>query len=284
MCRMLAFHVLGPGRGLASELVQLLPKAASDDKYERELGGDGRHCHGYGYILVYRRSPRSGWLLSYERGDSYNPEDLEAGCEENLKGVREAASRVASIVETAVEAYLIFHARRTEGEPRGAVHAHPFRENASLEGGLGEVFLAHNGSVDKIALASSRGFASPKIYTDSHLVLKALAEDLKGARLEDIEGRLKASIEGLKGYTRTALDLLIMMITPTSTPRLWAYGYVRPGLSGVAREYYRPIVIVGDGIKAYVSSTIRDLMGRMPGIAEKHIDGHLEPLVVSSLG
>jgi len=37
--------------------------ASRDDIYLREIAGDGRHCHGYGYVAVLKR--HGAWAVSY---------------------------------------------------------------------------------------------------------------------------------------------------------------------------------------------------------------------------
>ena len=263
MCRMLAIHARGEGLETARQLVLLLAEAASFDPYLEKIAGDPRHCHGYGYTLA---TPASrGWRIVHERFDAHPPLGLEEACKANLEELRKAAGKIAEMLKGVDEAMLVFHARRAgRSEPRGHTAAHPFREETILEtpGGttLAEVYLAHNGGVHKEPLAENLGLAGKtSLYTDSHLILKTIASRLNHARLEEVGDKLRDAIGEVKPHTKSALDLLILIAPPGYKPQLYAYGHIADR-TPERQIYYQPIIVEGPGYKAYVSSTIKDLM------------------------
>lgn len=281
---MLAVRARGPGLGVASRLVELLPEAASRDPYLEALEGDGRHCHGYGYVAAVKTS--GSWRLVSERFDAHPDLSWDEACEVNLESLRDASRRLAGALGDAEEAAVVVHARRTFEEPRGATGAHPFREEVVLDAGggssvLAEVYLAHNGSVDKEGVASGLDLKGPvEAYTDSHIVLKKLAAGLNGSRVNSLTARIAAAIGDVIPHVNSALDLLILIYAPGRDPLLAAAGYVADPGDRARWEYYKPIVVVGEGYSAYLSSTLWDLAGRegVPARESRVIQGLLAVL------
>ncbi len=262
MCRMLAARASGRGLVAVSRLASLLPRAASNDPYLEAIAGDGRHCHGYGFVAALKT--RGSWRVLYERFDAHPDLPEEEACRANLEALSEAASRLSRLLEGAEEAALILHSRRTRSEPRGVTGAHPFREEVTIKTGgssmLAEVYLAHNGGVYKEEIAKSLGLEDlAGAYTDSHLVLKKVAKDLQGSPPDELAERLASSLSGILPYVKSALDILVMITTPGLEPFLAAFGYVANPRDRERWEYYKPIVVSGEGFTAYISSTIWDL-------------------------
>lgn len=262
MCRMLAARASGPGLRVVSSLASLLPRAASRDPYLEAIAGDGRHCHGYGYVAALKVG--GSWRVIYERFDAHPDLPGEEACEANLKALSEAVERLSGILEVADEAALILHSRRTRAEPRGITGAHPFREEVvvNIEGSevLAEVYLAHNGGVNKESLAGELGLKSlAKTYTDSHIVLKKLAASLRGSRWDEVVERIASRVREVLPHVKSALDLLVMVNAPGSEPIVAAVGYVADPSDRDRWEYYKPIVVSGEGYSAYISSTLWDL-------------------------
>jgi len=279
VCRMVAGLARGEGVEALAELVLLLPDAASNDPYLAAItGGEPRHCHGYGYFAAIRRS--GAWVLSYERFDAADAGlGEEEACEANLAALRAAAQRLASETRGAEAALILFHARRAgRKEPRGGMNAHPFHEVVELPSRRLEIYLVHNGGLDKERLVEEVGVV-PDAYTDTHVFAILLARYLSmGLGVGD-------AIEKAKPYVKSALDLGIAIIEPGENPILYLHGYLSPRISGdkARQAYYEPVLVEAPGLRAYVSSTIRDLAREKGlGLREKRLEG-LERIEMSSI-
>ncbi len=248
------------GSRLLSRLARLLAEAARRDPYlERLSGGSvGSHCHGYGYALLARSG--GSWRVSYERFDaaglSRGPSG-EEGCEANLDALNAAVEGLAAELDRAGEAYLVLHARRAgRREPRGTLNAHPFHAAYTAPWGPGEVFLAHNGGVDKAALAGEAGVASgdTSLYTDSHLLALAIARRLSRG---EPPGEALASLwrAATSGYD------VALLTAGRGGPRLWLAAGASPSILGdeARLAYYQPVLLLGDGLAGFASSTVADL-------------------------
>ncbi|AEA12446.1 glutamine amidotransferase class-II [Thermoproteus uzoniensis 768-20] len=213
------------------DLHRALRLAAERDPY---APGGFQHGDGWGYAvytmggsLAYYRSARAIWK------DPHVPPLGLAGL---------AHARAAS-----------------KGEPLGLLYAHPFQAETP-DGRV--IYVAHNGSVDKTALAAALGL-DPKLFSDSWLLALFLA-----ARWADPEAALA---EALK-YVKTALNLAVLELPG---PKAYAYSYYRlpegPDRD-VYERYYRLYRVRGNGWEAVVSSTL-----------VRHIGGAPEPLELGRL-
>ncbi len=255
MCRMLAMVARGDAvKNIVPELIDAFYRASRDDPYLASItGGDGRHCHGYGFVLAARTS--GGWMLSYERFDAAN--DLGVGeesCRVNLEELGKACSRIKRVVSSADQVVLVLHSRRAgRQEPRGVQHAHPYHYCMGLRGGAVDIFLAHNGSVDKESLARIVGL-DPSSYTDSNILLLWMASQIRYGV------SFKEAIISAKSYTKPGrgLDLAILTISPGLGLDLYLVGYVAPEPDDKRRRYYETFIVRSDDIIAMVSSTIKD--------------------------
>ena len=255
MCRMVAGLAVGEGLGRLAGLIRLLPRAASSDPYLAAItGGEARHCHGYGFFAALRR--RGAWVLSYERFDAADAGlGEEETCRANLEALRAVAERLAQRIEGSEAALVLFHARRAgRREPRGSMNAHPFHEVVELPRRRLEVYVVHNGGIDKERLVEEVG-VSHEHYTDTHVFAILLSRYLAmGLSIED-------AVEKAKPYVKSALDLGIAIIEPGKDPVLYLNGYLSERISGdeARQAYYEPVLATSEGLVAYVSSTIRDL-------------------------
>jgi predicted glutamine amidotransferase len=140
---------------------------------------------------------------------------------------------------------VLAHARAASpGEPIGPAHAHPYMVYTP-DGRI--LFVAHNGYVDKGAMAAELGIDSTR-YTDSYVLALFLARRWDAPQ--------EAFKEALK-YVKTALNVVVLEL-PDLTAHVYTY-YKGP------REYYALYLIETDDAKAVVSSTLLkylDLRGR----------------------
>ncbi len=147
------------------------------------------------------------------------------------------------------------HARAaSKGEPLGLLYAHPFQAQTP-DGRI--IYVAHNGSVDKKALAEALGL-DPKPLSDSWLLALFLA-----ARWGDPE----AAVAEAARYVKTALNLAVLEVPG---PKAYAYSYYKLP-EGPERDlherYYRLYGVRGEGWSAAVSSSLA-----------RHIEAAKEPL------
>ncbi|KSW12058.1 hypothetical protein CF15_04575 [Pyrodictium occultum] len=257
MCRMLAGAAWSrDGAWLLARLLRLLARAASGDPYLAEVtGGEARHCHGYGFLIAARLA--GSWRLLYERFDAKTPAaGEEEACKANLEALSGAAERAAGLIAAAEEAYVVAHARRAgRREPRGTLNAHPYPVTLETPGGSLELYLAHNGGLDKEKLAGALGLEAD-MYTDSHMLAVLLARRIRmGVGLAEALAEATA-------FTRNALDLAVVVLERRRDgiePSLYVTGYLRPGLDEARKRYYQPIGFQAEGAAGYISSTLRDL-------------------------
>ncbi|MEM2038859.1 MAG: hypothetical protein QXJ80_07725, partial [Nitrososphaerota archaeon] len=150
------------------------------------------------------------------------------------------------------------------GEPRGGVAAHPFREELLIttDSGpeLAELYLSHNGGVLKERLAAELGLSDYKLYTDSHIYLKYLVRRLEGVGYEEAPRAMARVFSESKPFVKSALDLCILLNSPTRGPTLAAASYVAEKKDMVRWRYYEPVLIESRGFSGFVSSTVRDLL------------------------
>ena len=253
MCRLLAAAARGPrGVEVLRELVRLHYEASARDPLLAALtGGDGRHCHGYGYALLVDYG--LGWEAHYARFDA--AEALGAGEESCIANLSRAASEarvLGSRLEGARRALLVLHSRRaSRGTPRGTAHAHPYPVTVASEAGPATLYLAHNGSVHKEPLAGQLG-VDPEPYTDSNLLALWIAGRLReGATLEE------ALREGARWVKRA---YVVAALLHSSKGPVLAYASTLPrGLDERRRRYYKPALLEGEGLRAMASPTIARL-------------------------
>jgi len=140
---------------------------------------------------------------------------------------------------------VLAHARAASpGEPLGPTHAHPYMVYTP-DGRI--LFMAHNGSVDKTAMAAELGI-DPSHYSDSYVLALFLAK-----RWDAPQEAFKEALQ----FVKTALNVAVLEL-PDLTAHVYTY-YRGP------REYYALYLIETGGAKAVVSSTLLrylDLRGR----------------------
>ncbi len=248
--------------GVARTLIDSLVEASADDFYLRKLIGDGRHCHGFGYVLAGRRG--GAWELTSRRFDAFNEQLVEEKvCGRNLEELRRAAKTLKDVLGEYEEVAFAFHTRRTMSEPRGTLNTHPFRAELllSVDGRpeLFELYLSHNGGVKKLELAETLGLPGAELMTDSHVLTHYLARSLHGSRLEAVASRLAGLVSDIRKLVLSSLDLNLLLFSRLTGPVLAAVGYVTSKDEDRIR-YYEPVLVRGEGIAGYVSSTIRDLI------------------------
>jgi glutamine amidotransferase len=134
---------------------------------------------------------------------------------------------------------VLAHARdASEGEPVGVLHAHPYMVHADDGRTL---FVAHNGSVDKRALAPLAGVGSPELHTDSFVLALFLARRWHAPE--------RAIEEALK-YVKSALNLVVLELPGA---RVHVHAYYKDSQN---RKYYALYLARGGGAVAVMSSTL----------------------------
>ncbi|MEM1946980.1 MAG: hypothetical protein QW470_00530 [Candidatus Caldarchaeum sp.] len=265
MCRMVVLRFNDAGRDFAADVFDALVQASKDDPYLKQItGDDGRHCHGCGFTAALKTS--FGWKVTHERFDAEPMLAGEQACKANLEALSEMVEGLKKLTANAKEASVIIHSRRTRNEPRGVHGAHPFKEETLLKAGgqyaRAEIYLAHNGGVEKHEIASELNIPSPELYTDSHLYLRYLASKVSLCGVDELPDKLAKAIAESKPLSKSALDLGIMVFPQVSEPLLFAAGYVARKDDVVRWRYYEPVLIEADGLVGYVSSTVRDVLIR----------------------
>lgn len=258
MCRLVAGYAWSrDGASTLSMLVELAARAAEKDPYLYKAYSQEAHCHGYGFVLLYRIEG-DAWRILYERYDAYGANlSEEEACRRNIEAVKGSTERLKAILATADEAFIIFHVRlASAGSPRGSMNAHPFFVKSRRWSGALEIYLAHNGSIDKSSLAHELHL-SPDDYTDSHLLALSIARRLETGE-EDI---VRILVENYK-YTITAYNIAILVLEDKSGsvfPSMYLVSGYSEDLDEAKKEYYKHYVFTQSTAAGIVSSTIRDL-------------------------
>lgn len=255
MCR-IVFAVASGGEAVDAlrKLVGLHLKASLyDPLLARITGEDGSHCHGYGYMLATRRG--GGWVVRHSRLDAAPVLAGKEACQANIEAMEWEAAVLDALLEGVDDAVLLLHSRRAStGMPRGPMNAHPFKAEVLAPSLRGELYLAHNGSVDREALAGELGVDAGG-YTDSHLLALWLARRLAaGAGLAEALG------EGGAKFTRTAYIVGTVLLAG-GRAELVAASILPEGLDSERREYYRPYILRAPGFSAVVSPTLVKIGG-----------------------
>ncbi|MEM4287370.1 MAG: hypothetical protein QXV97_01010 [Candidatus Caldarchaeum sp.] len=251
------------GRSLAPFVFESLVEASENDPYLRQItGDDGRHCHGCGFAAALKTG--IGWNVAYERFDAEPMLTGEEACKANLEALKEMVGRLKKLTYHAQEALVMLHSRRTRNEPRGVHGAHPFKEEILTKTGekyeRAELYLTHNGGVEKHELAPGLSVSTPELYTDSHLYLKYLAAKVNACNMAELPEKIAKTVSESKPLSKSALDLGIMVLPQTSEPLLLAAGYVAAKHDAKRWKYYEPVLIEAEGFVGYVSSTVRDIL------------------------
>ncbi len=263
MCRVVFARASREGLGILSRLVDAHLEASKDDPLLAAItGGDGRHCHGYGYVLLAKRG--GGWTYYYHRFDAadYLGPGEEA-CKANLEHAEVEAERLKNLLRGAEEALLLLHSRRaSRRSPRGTLEAHPYQAKILGSDGVAELYLAHNGGVHHEDMAKSLGLYHT-VYTDSHVLALWIAERIREG-LDPIE----ALAEGAR-YTKSAYIVGVIYWPRTAAPTLLVSAIVPKEADEKRKAYYQPYQLRAPGIKALISPTVKDKLGETIGRVEK---------------
>ena len=251
MCRFIAFYFERKRTDALSKIIDALVEASSNDPYLEKLASDTRHCHGFGYVLAL--NVHGSWRIMFEKGDYRD-------CEENLIALKNAAEKVKKAIKEGEKGFLIIHARRTSGEPRGSLNAHPFTYVRLLNQGKMIFFFAQNGGVRKEDISNDLN-VSPELFTDTFLALVYIATNVK--KPDDVIEILKSAMKFT--YSKSAFNtalLSVMNIEGKDILRLYLTAYYGDGVkrSQIRTDYYQAYLVREGGLIGYVSSTIKDIL------------------------
>jgi predicted glutamine amidotransferase len=252
MCRVLLAKASGvSGMNLLNELIRYHYLSSSNDPLLAELtGGDGRHCHGFGSVLLVDYG--HGWRVYYTRYDAADHYGVgEESCKINLEELGQHAEWLKTITRNARRAILLLHSRRaSKGMPRGIVNTHPFHVQVPSGTGARELFLMHNGSMYHSEMAKDLKI-NPSKYTDSYVLAMWIAERIRqGMSLVDALQEGSRFIKG--GYIVGSL-----LLGPKGFTRIAYSGLWRKDSDEKRIRYYTPYLVVDEGVRALVSSTIK---------------------------
>ena len=137
------------------------------------------------------------------------------------------ANKVLELLEGKM--WVIAHARlATDKSLVDAKFSHPYLETTPDE----LIYVAHNGSVDKEGLGRYLGIDA-KYMVDSELIGKFFVK----------EGLDQLSLDKLKGFTRSALNVFILRVPRNSRePKLYYLNFYRQEYiekRGIPEEYYK---------------------------------------------
>ncbi len=211
MCRLIAFAASYDGIPELAALIKALARSARMDPYLKALGVEPP-THGDGW----------GFAVAVLKDGAVRAHHMRYGLPIYVD--REGVAGLLKIISSPGVEWVVgvAHARRaSKGEPVTWVDAHPF--HALMRDGT-EVYVAHNGRVDKKALQG------PPRRTDT------LALTLYLARNPPLVEGIKKLISG--GHVETALNLAILSTGRGGTVEAVSLKYVVPGLEERVRRYY----------------------------------------------
>ncbi|MGC9209824.1 MAG: class II glutamine amidotransferase [Acidilobus sp.] len=236
-----------------TELFYCLRRAAENDTLKKGI----RHADGWGMAVVDQDR-----LFIYRSGSPI---------------YQDVMAPIDNVVSK--RALVIIHARYASEEDKvGPQYSHPYL--ATSVDGRFIYIVAHNGSLDKSSLAEKEGLAvDPTGFVDSELVAQYLA-----AKSPSDRESLYKALSRLRGYTSTALDLLVIIVNRRDrVASLYAY----PFWKGEG-DYYRLYKISKGGTTAVVSSTVKSYCDSVGGWRpEKTLESDEElgrPDVIEVLG
>ncbi len=252
MCRLVAGASTGRrGSELLARLLELLVRSAESDPRLEATGRGSRHCDGFGAYAVALVG--GAHVRVYERFDAADTlRTPEEACRANLELARDRLGALARLLERADAAYVVAHARLAGDRPRGTRFAQPLVHEVAGRFGRTAVVVAHNGRFDVSSLSMVVG-VDPLSYSDTEAFTVWLARQLGfGVRVED------ALREGF-GYAVTGYNLAVLLDGPRGV-ELYGVSGVGPQVPRDREhiEYYRHVVARGEGLVAFVSSTVRD--------------------------
>jgi glutamine amidotransferase len=238
----------GPGLDPAQKarLYESLVKAARRDPHSVRLFGEGEESHGDGWGFLSVRIGGRG-VEGYTVHRSVSPV-YEEGVPASL---RHAGSPWIGVV----------HARAASTRmPVNVFSVHPV-EAQSPEGY--KLFLAHNGAMDRDALARAVGAsdAERRLYNDTHFLARLLAVRHQGLASGE-------ALEEASAYTRTAMNIAAFLLSPSDQVMVVGSYYKAYGRPEHVRGYYRMYMGVYGGTVIYASSTIVDYYDPFPGAVE----------------
>ncbi|MCD6488012.1 MAG: hypothetical protein J7K21_02175 [Desulfurococcales archaeon] len=269
MCRLTAFSVTREGIGIAFKVLDALIEAASNDHYLIDLGRDGKHCDGWGFVVL---ADMDGWRICYNRG--YVGDSNSSSCTENLKGLAETVDHVKQMISSARRSTVIVHARKAgRREPLGLFHTHPYSYVLTTNSKHENLFFAHNGGVRKRDILKELGIENEELYTDSYTALLYIAHKL--SHEEDLVKTLtyiaKTYTKKSSGFNTALLRIKVDGEPLENNALLYIIGYIHPDADKKLRKYYEPLLFTGNGIVGYMSSTMRDILSRNKSLDLEYI-------------
>jgi glutamine amidotransferase len=244
LCRVLiTYGRLSALRGYYPELIRGLVGASHYDPYKARLAGPEAASHGDGWGRVTAFVGSGGIAVSFYR--SLAPIYVDTPPQ--------------SIPETSIgrlsDLLLVdmVHARAaSRGMPVNVMSVQPFEYQTSTGSRL---FLIHNGSVDKEALAVEVEGINRTVlerYSDTYVMGLWLAQRLRDSIDVELLGELKE-------HVKTALNLGLILVTPDSV-ELLAGSYYSKEFPQERRDYYKMYYAeLPGGSMVLASSTIVDL-------------------------
>ncbi len=260
MCRVL-FLAMNYNKNLEELLKKLLASfvsASTHDPYLEKLTNGERFCHGDGWglaaILKVEKNNIVRNIVVYERfSELITIEKLYQYIDKILYILRKSDSG---------NIYMILHSRATGyGEPIGLEWTHPFREY--ILNGMGCIWLAHNGVIDKTSIARDLGL-SPWIYSDTQLLTKFIARELDKClqREKDVDTCTKNIYEEIYSrYVRDRQALITgLLIVVQDDVYLYSSTIVKSyeELDDLRKSYYKVYHIYKESMNVLTSSTLVD--------------------------
>ncbi len=259
---MLIFASTRGYRELLSTGIEVLVKASTSDPYLSAVskGVVDKHDDGWGYILVeLSGEPR----INYYRSVKPVFMDQEA-VDKLIEYVRETSSPILGVV----------HSRKAgRREPVTIIDTHPF--HAITSDGY-DLWLAHNGGVDKENLARLAGIHGLTSRADSLV----LTEFIASRGLDNFRESLGIAVAN----TLSALNLGIIVLEPGNARLVttsYSYYTYSPENNKARYDYYKLYMYRTKDLVLYMSSTLVDYYGFLRGTVRQLPRNYLGEVVIS---
>ena len=192
------------------------------------------------------KSARHDTRHNWSHGDGHGFVIVARDSMHVYKSVRPIYEDTVDLPDVRGEFLAVFHARKAS--PRRIINkgsSHPYMETWERS----TIIMAHNGSLKSRELMPELGIRDGSLVVDSELGLKFIVKN----------GLSQATIDKLKGYTRTALNLFVIeLVKGDDLARLYYLNHYAGQSDPRNGHYYNLYVACLENGNAVFSSTLLD--------------------------
>lgn len=252
MCRIALYASSGAGSGF-EKLVECFVRGSLEDFMLKGFArGRGAHVHGWGYAYVYG-SPNGMGIGFYRTSEPISYERVGH----------------LAIPKPFDWAIAVLHSRLASDGPINVFNSHPHH----FRGSGASLWLAHNGFVDKYAIAYELGAEEKEVerYSDSYFLTQWIGRSVRGAHRDGFKDAVREAVK--RGFVISSLNLVAVVVDEFEERVMGvAVNYVSEDYAH-AFEYYR-LYTVSFGVNelAITSSTVALYLSNAHGLRVEPLD------------